>query len=131
MRVKVISLSGQIAWAEDEAAAEVTAEVAELVELQRKRITCPVAWCEGRALDHGADGAGPDVWLHEGTDEPLHDVFTATRVREGSGPDRFSLSVDLPDSRDYDAAGLRDLADRLRAAADEVDERASRLEATR
>lgn len=100
----------------------------ELAELQHKRIACGIPWCVGRALDHGADGAGPEVWLHEGREEPVYDVLTLSRVREGAGPDRYSVVVDLPAERDFDAAGLHDLATRMRRSADALDARAELLE---
>lgn len=98
---------------------------AELAEL-RRRIDCPVSWCEGRWFDHGGDGSDPDEWYHEdgdGIDLP-HGAFLG-RSRVGSGP--VSWSLVLPGARgahvDYRASSEDpgDLARQLRDMADAID----------
>jgi hypothetical protein len=103
----------------------------ELVTLSMHRIDCPIMWCVGRVFDHGADGTDPDMWLHESQDEDIAGIATGGLVAIGSGAPRYSVAGDLPDSAEYDAAGLRTLALHFRAAAKMLDERALTLEVLR
>jgi hypothetical protein len=100
-----------------------------LADLTARRFECPVPGCMGRALDHGADGAAPEHWLHESAERTIADILVGSFVQIGAGPRRYSLAVDLADYRDYDAPSVRDLIERLERAAIELRAVAADLEA--
>lgn len=98
---------------------------AELRATLHRLIDCPIAWCEGRWLDHGGEGNGPETWLHEApaTSLPLTESGTGqgylSRFREGSGPDKWSVHIAVDHtSTDQTAliAALRDTADAIERA---------------
>lgn len=55
------------------------------------RFPCPVPWCEGRTWTHGADGAGPDDWMHEAADIPLPGGLVMQRWATAPDGERWSL----------------------------------------
>lgn len=94
----------------------------------RRRIDCPLAWCEGRWLDHGGDGAPPATWLHDdGHGIDLPHGASLHRSRVGSGPDEWSLALQGAGGRFSipPATGARQYAELLRDIADRIEELAS------
>lgn len=97
-----------------------------------RRIDCPVAWCAGRWLQHGGDGAAPEDWVH---DEEIAMLLPhgaqLTRSKVGAGPIEWSLllpgdgdaSFSLEPMRPASyAAWLRDIAAAIDASVSLGDE---------
>lgn len=61
----------------------------------RRRIDCPVPWCDGRWLQHGGDGAAPDDWVHdEEYATTLPHGAHLSRSQVGAGPIEWSLAIE-------------------------------------
>lgn len=58
-----------------------------------RSIDCPVSWCQGLLMDHGADGAPPDEWLHSDDGVELVHGAALYRWRKGTDSDNWDLVV--------------------------------------
>jgi len=89
-----------------------------------RRIDCPVPWCEGRWIDHGGDGSGPDDWEHEDGDGiALTPDARLGRWQVGASPVEWSLYLDTDAGTVNLGTALdpRQLAERLRTIATAID----------
>lgn len=91
---------------------------AQMTEMLRRRIECPVHWCEGRWVDHGGDGSAPEDWEH--SDEGIRTAHGGVLFRSqlGTGQSEWSLAVGgqvVASSSDLGrlSAQLRNIADDL------------------
>lgn len=87
------------------------------------RFDCPISWCSGEAYDHGLDGEPPERWLHMAESIDLHGLGITARSQQGTGPARHYVALTL--EAEYDTAEARDLAARLRLAADLIERAAA------
>ena len=99
------------------------AELAAMRRDMRRRIACPVPWCDGRWLDHGGDGCAPDEWLHTDGGIDLPHGASLLRSQIGASPVEWSLAIDgdsgsMSVYQDTDPATF---AHRLRQIADAID----------
>ena len=92
----------------------------ELHVAMQRRIACPLPWCDGRYLEHGGDGSGPDDWTHMSR-EPFALSYGAqlSRVRFGTDPDVWTLTRDTASIAEGES--LHDLARMLRGWAEALD----------
>lgn len=93
----------------------------EELSVMRRRIDCPIAWCDGSWLDHGVDGGEPETWFHQDSSGvALPHGMTLYRSQEAGG-DVTLMLVNSAGGEVAQADCVRVLSEMLRDLAAAVD----------